>query len=209
MLKHDTFWNTEPSSSASWLWKSLMALRPLAKRFLRSSIGDGQDTSFWYDHWLDLELIIEVVGPNGPSLMGINVSSTVADACCSTGWYLPTSRTRNLALTTLRTKLMETTPPNSSIGPNSYYWYTNSSSNIGFSSRQNWEQLRAMVESIAVQRLYFQARFPVRSRLALGGIDTPISCCICNQQAKTRDHLFLHCDFSSQVWAHVLRRKLG
>lgn len=47
---------------------------------------------------------------------------------------------------------------------------------------------------------------PVRSRLFSWGISTVNTCCICNLQEKTCDHLFLHCDFSSNIWSRILRR---
>ncbi|KAL1213821.1 hypothetical protein V5N11_009998 [Cardamine amara subsp. amara] len=31
-------------------------------------------------------------------------------------------------------------------------------------------------------------------------------CCLCNQHLETREHIFLHCEYSEQLWSMLLRR---
>ncbi|VVA91895.1 unnamed protein product [Arabis nemorensis] len=72
------------------------------KNGLRGKPYDGALTSYWFDHWLDIGPLIDLVGPDGPRLLGIQESTTVAAACSLSGWRLPSHRNRNSALALLR-----------------------------------------------------------------------------------------------------------
>ncbi|KAG7556536.1 Reverse transcriptase domain [Arabidopsis suecica] len=183
---------------------------------------NGKTASYWYDHWNNLGPLIEHVGSSGPQLMGIPDSALVEDAIGHSGWLLPSAHTRNSTLVSLRDVLLETQIPAVSLGPDTYHWYINGSSSTIFLSKQTWEELRpiSIVKSWAkvvwykghIPKFAFTFwvthldRLPVRSRLAAWGINTPTTCCICNREIETRDNLFLHCDYSSQIWSIVLSR---
>ncbi|KAH0939215.1 hypothetical protein HID58_006676, partial [Brassica napus] len=49
-------------------------------------------------------------------------------------------------------------------------------------------------------------RLPTRTRIASWGHQIDTSCCLCSNYPETRDHIFLHCDFSEQLWTLVMRR---
>lgn len=84
-LHSTNFWNAEATNHHSWIWKALLALRPLAKRFLRSTIGDGKSISYWYDHWNSLAPLIDFVGDTGPLLTGIPANAVLEMGSTSTG----------------------------------------------------------------------------------------------------------------------------
>lgn len=50
-------------------------------------------------------------------------------------------------------------------------------------------------------------RLPTRSRLVSWGLPVPSSCCLCSVFVETRDHLFLRCVYSEQVW-NLLQSRL-
>uniref|UniRef100_A0A6N2MII3 Reverse transcriptase zinc-binding domain-containing protein n=1 Tax=Salix viminalis TaxID=40686 RepID=A0A6N2MII3_SALVM len=52
LLKGRNFWEVKVPAKASWSWRKIMDSRNWCKGFFRSIIGDGQDTSLWFDHWL-------------------------------------------------------------------------------------------------------------------------------------------------------------
>lgn len=72
-LRQGSFWNAPIRTASSWIWKTMLSLRPLTRRFLRCYVSDGQSSSFWFDHWLDMGPLIDVVGQDGPQLMGIPI----------------------------------------------------------------------------------------------------------------------------------------
>ncbi|XP_018436156.1 uncharacterized protein LOC108808524 [Raphanus sativus] len=49
-------------------------------------------------------------------------------------------------------------------------------------------------------------RLPTRTRLQAWGLPVPTTCPLCNTHDETRDHLFLSCCYSDQVWASVFAR---
>lgn len=47
---------------------------------------------------------------------------------------------------------------------------------------------------------------PTRSRLAMWGLPVQHSYCLCDHAVEDRDHLFLRCEVSEDLWSLVLRR---
>lgn len=162
------------------------------------------------------------LGQDGPRLLGVHELSPVAEACSRSGWRLSSARTWSPHLANLCAILLETPVPNLSLGCDSFPWVTTNSSNASFSSSQTWEQLRYKENSQPWWKtVWFKGfilkhaftfwishldRLLVRSRLVSWGLNTSPLCCLCNQQAETRNHILLHCDLSTQVWTRVLHR---
>lgn len=210
------------STSTSWLWKMLLSLRPLAKRFLRVSIGNGFTASFWFDHWINQGPLIDVLSLNAPQISGFGLHSTVRDVCGTSGWKLPSERSRSPTLIHLRQLLLVNNPPTDERGPDIYSWQTGIISRPTFTTSHTWSQLR---QAGHIQRwakvVWFKGhtpkqaftfwvthlnRLPTKSRLFSWGVSSNSLCCTCNLHSETRDHLFLHCDYSEQIWKIVLRR---
>lgn len=141
-LQHANFWNVVPVPNQSWIWKALLSMRPLAKRFLRCKIGDGRTATYWFDNWSRLGPLKDYIGIAGPHLTGIQENSTIVDGCSGNCWILPSSRTRNEKLADLRNVLLLSPPPRSDSGPDSYIWYIEGSTSKEFSTKATWEQLR-------------------------------------------------------------------
>lgn len=221
-LRHDNFWTAESSSHHSWIWKALLALRPLAKRFLRCTVGNGKSISYWYDHWNKLGPLIDRIGTSGPMLTGIPVKAVVADGLSSTGWSLPSARTRNTALYDLRTSLLSTTIPAANGGPDHYWWFIEGSLTTSFSSKLTWEVLRPARAPLSwTKAVWYMGnipkhaftfwvahlnRLPIRERTANWGMNNATLCCVCGSGPETRDHLFFHCSVSASIWNTVLLR---
>ncbi|KAG2246472.1 hypothetical protein Bca52824_086100 [Brassica carinata] len=53
-----------------------------------------------------------------------------------------------------------------------------------------------------------QDRLPTRARLATWDPGIDASCLLCDECVETRDHLFLRCSFSEQVW-HLVTKPFG
>lgn len=221
-LRNGNFWTAKPANHHSWIWKALLSLCPLAKRFLRGNIGDGHTLSYWYDHWNELGPLIDIVGPIGPQLTSIQESAVVAEGTSVSGWILPSARTRTLSLASIRSTLIGTAPPSDNRGPDTYDWFVDGSPRSRFSAQLTWENLRPRdttkpwAASVWYKGCipkhdftYWVAhlnRLPVRARTATWGPNRPSLCCICQAYTETRDHLFFHCRFSNLIWHQVLSR---
>ncbi|KAL1193284.1 hypothetical protein V5N11_033618 [Cardamine amara subsp. amara] len=221
-LKNTNLWAVEVQSTSSWIWKFILSLRPLAKRFLSCKVGDGNNASFWFDNWTLHGPLINFVGPNGPRMMGMPLDSCVARAVISSRWRLPSPRTRCQPLKELRQTLLTTPIPLISQGMDRFQWGLPPNTSPRFSSKHTWEHLRHTAPIVAWDKaVWFKGgipkfaftfwtanldRLPVRARLSGWGMNFSPLCCLCNLVNETRDHLFLHCEFSEQVWAESLRR---
>ncbi|KAL1225687.1 putative ribonuclease H protein [Cardamine amara subsp. amara] len=222
-LSHANVWAVEATTNSSWIWKNLMALRPIAKTLTTCKLGDGKRASFWYDSWTSLGPLIDFVGADGPRKLGVTISSNVADATRMHQWRLPSARTRSPELLTLRHTLLAMPVPLHSRGPDCFKWGPPTASrSTTFSTKLAWEHIRPTASKPswakvvwfkgAVPRHAFTFwtanlnRLPVRTRLASWGMNISPLCCLCNLHDETRDHLFLHCEFSEQFWGYMLRR---
>jgi len=47
----ESFFEVRPKPNDSWVWKSLLRLRPFVKRGIRWKVGNGHSINFWTDCW--------------------------------------------------------------------------------------------------------------------------------------------------------------
>lgn len=211
---NQSFWALQESDSDSWAWKQLLKLRADGLRFIKPILGTGWKISFWHDIWTPFGQLINFLGARGPSQLMININATVADACSSTAWLLPPPRSNqaldlHIFLTTIQC-------PSLSEVPDSYEWGTSAREEPRFSARNTWEDMRpSLPPQLAADIVWFKGaiprnsftmwvanmdRLPMRARLASWGLQLNTACCLCYTHEETRDHLFLSCDYSSEVW---------
>ncbi|XP_056852587.1 uncharacterized protein LOC130501776 [Raphanus sativus] len=219
-LNTHSFWTVTASDSDSWTWKKILDLRPLALQFIRTRLGNGEDTSFWHDVWTPFGQLISHIGPSGPRALRLRNEARVTDAIRGSSWSLPHPRSQrevelHIYLTTISLPLSEHIN-------DEYEWVTGDSSSIVFRSSATWEMLRPRGElkdwfdvvwfKGAIPKLSFTMwvanydRLPTRSRLAAWGLPVSPLCPFCNQHDETRDHLFISCTYSQDVWRGVLVR---
>lgn len=206
-LRQGSFWNAPIRTASFWIWKTMLSLRPLARRFLWCDVSDGQSSSFWFDHWLDLGPLIDVVGQDGPQLMGIPIESRVSDAGTSRGWRLPPSRTRNQSLAAVRDCLLRTPLPSSVEHSDCFEWIVPGSATTIFSSALTWDHLRPRVPRppwhtgvwfkgcIPKHAFHFWVvilnRLPVRDRLVRWGLEVSDKCLLCTQNIDSGSSLLV------------------
>lgn len=139
-LREVSFWEIEESPANSWTWKMLLQLRPLAQKFIKSIVGNGLKTSFWFDQWTFLGPLINLLSSNGPRSTGIPITATVTDMCNSYGWKLRAPRSK--AVVTLHTYLATILIPSEVTNEDSTGWFGNDSSCNGFSTSKTCEEVR-------------------------------------------------------------------
>lgn len=221
-LKGTSVWSMDDKKQSAWIWKSILKLRPLAQRFLRCDVGNGLLVSFWYDYWLPFGPLIQMFGADGPRQLGIHIHAKVADCCTSSGWRLRPAR--SIQTEQLQIALCFVPLPSLSTTTDSYKWYVNDLYLDSFCSRRTWDSVRTRGDVVDwepvvwfgghVPRQAFHMwvthldRLPTRSRIATWSDIPDKSCLLCIVFEECRDHLFLRCPFSEQVWRFIIK-KLG
>ncbi|XP_010431231.1 PREDICTED: uncharacterized protein LOC104715533 [Camelina sativa] len=224
MVKSSNFWTTEIGQGASWMWKNLISLKPQVKALLGCKVRDGATVSYWFDNWSQLGPLIDFVGEDGPRLMGIPRDATVAQGTSSFGWRLPSSRTRHHLLQTVRNVLVSMDPPSAASGQDLYTWGPVESRKDSFSTKITWEALRpSALTKVWYKAVWFKRgipkhsftfwvanmnMLPVKVRMTSWGTNIDPVCTLCSNGVETRDHLFLHCSYSLQIW-HLVLPRLG
>ncbi|CAL9239526.1 unnamed protein product [Arabidopsis halleri] len=146
MLRNQNYWIAEERYCSSWIWRFMAALKPMAEGLLGFSLGDGKTASYWFDDWNNLGPLIDVLGTDGPRLMGIPLEATVSQGIDPQGWRLPSMRTRNSLLLSVHNVLCSLEPPRDSLGPDSYTWGAKGSRKNFFSTKSTWKLLRLSSE---------------------------------------------------------------
>ncbi|XP_018459333.2 uncharacterized protein LOC108830235 [Raphanus sativus] len=81
LFKNGSFWSIkETTTKGSWMWRKLVKLQDKAKDFHMMKVGDGNNTSFWFDCWSSMGRLYDLFGAHGSIDMGVSRTATVAEA---------------------------------------------------------------------------------------------------------------------------------
>lgn len=189
--------------------------------FLRCEIGDGETAYFWHDSWSKLGPLITYLGARGTRQLQIPLDGRVIQATRNGDWRLPVARSNEAQ--SLQIHLTTLTPPNVSMGPDSYLWRNATGMFVkAFSSKATWEHLRiqsptvlwhkvvwfkeAILRCSFITWLVMLSRLPTKDRLRRWGINVPDQCVLCSSGIETHEHLFFDCPFASDIWSHFASR---
>lgn len=74
LLKKKCFWEVKDDTQAgSWMWTKIIKIRDIAKNFYKKEVGNGCNTSFWYDNWSSEGVLVDTLGTRGPIVLGIRM----------------------------------------------------------------------------------------------------------------------------------------
>ncbi|XP_033143250.1 uncharacterized protein LOC103860217 [Brassica rapa] len=219
-LSTQSFWAIEPVQADSWAWKRLLKLRTLAIRFCKSVLGNGRTTSFWFDAWTPLGQLITYLGPLGPRALRVRNEAVVADVARDSTWSLPHPRSQQEV--DLHSHLTTITLPLSHDIDDEYEWIVGDSPSNVFRAFTTWEALRPKQEiqdwhdvvwfkgSIPKHAFTMWTanydRLPTKARLTSWGLPLSPLCSFCSREPEMREHLFLSCEYSLDVWSYVFSR---
>ncbi|KAG7578379.1 Reverse transcriptase domain [Arabidopsis thaliana x Arabidopsis arenosa] len=219
-LSTTSFWQIQGKTSDTWLWKSLLKLRHLARQFISCKIGNGTSAWFWHDSWTPFGSLLNLLGEHGPRNLRIPLLAKVADACNDNGWLLASPRSDQVVA--LQIFLSTIQLPSHSVLPDQFDWVIDSIPSNGFSASRTWEKLRprGTLKDWA-SLVWFKGstpkhafnmwianlnRLPTMDRLSSWGLPVSTTCCLCSASTETRDHLFTDCSFTRVIWDKILSR---
>ena len=80
LIGRRNFWDLNPATSGSWIWRRLCKLRQIARPFIICEVGSGITASFWQDNWNGHGPLINLTGLIGPLMAGLPIDAVVRDA---------------------------------------------------------------------------------------------------------------------------------
>ena len=89
-LKGKSLWDVPIKNHASWGWKSILELRPLAKNNIKFLVGNGHITKFWLDPWLNGGRLKDCYGDRAIYDMGLGIDVSVQSFIHEGNWRFPT-----------------------------------------------------------------------------------------------------------------------
>lgn len=118
LIRKGSFWLVKTSTSLySWTWKNLLKFRDLAAPFVKVEIQNGHLSSFWYDVWSPLGILIDLTGPRDCIDLGIGIHSSVADALLH-----QRRRHRNTILNNIEDAIQKQQEQSTSLGDDEILW---------------------------------------------------------------------------------------
>ncbi|GKE22989.1 hypothetical protein Tco_1434501 [Tanacetum coccineum] len=90
-LKGRSFWEVPLKADIIWGWRKLLQLRDLVRHFFWVQLGNGNNTSVWFDMWWTYCPLVRLLSPRDITNEGFNLQNTVADMESNGGWIWPQS----------------------------------------------------------------------------------------------------------------------
>ena len=98
LLKGRSLWEVNIPSNASWTWRKILRLRSLFRPLIKHCIGNGHDTSLWYDNWLPIGPIHEMMGNRVIYDSGLSKAAKVEAIVHGDMWQWPVANPTELLM---------------------------------------------------------------------------------------------------------------
>ena len=215
MLKFRSFWAVNPPAVCSWYWRKLLKLRPMARNMIKYRIGNGCNTSLWYDHWHPKGPLLEKYGSRVMYDAALPKDAKVDMVIQDEDWSWPITNT--LELMEIRRELTQLPKPSRSNdrviwtpSPNGKFNLTHTWNHcFGVPITVHWYHLVWFAK--ATPRFAFILWMAIHNRLSTqdrisGFTPGPLACYFCSKALESHDHLFFNCSYTSVIWQGIQRK---
>jgi hypothetical protein len=216
-LKDKSVWNYKVPASCGSSWKKMMNLRPLYRQFFWSAIGDGTNTSAWYDFWCSIGPLCSYISPRMIHSAGFDVHSKVADLYVNGVWSWPASWFENI------NGFNNDQMPHINPYKQDTICWKRGDEVLKFTTTTAWDSIRFKKPIIrwadtiwfsqCIPRhafflwLAFRKRLSTQDRIRswnLAKNDQNLMCCVlCQSNIESHEHLFFECSFSADIWERI------
>lgn len=214
--KGNNFWQLKMPSSPTWTWRKLLNLRNIVHPYIKVAIGDGHNTSLWYDNWHPLGPLANRFGDRIIYDLSLPKNSKVSSIIKESKWAFPVTQTWEI--NEVRAGLINL--PDPTVGrADIHRWILTPKGEFIVSAL--WNSLRTPFPKVPWSySIWFPGHFPkcsfvtwvaiqerlyTEDRLVLFGTKTTSNCSLCPND-ESHNHLFFNCPFTSQVWTQLLTR---
>ncbi|XP_071712463.1 uncharacterized protein [Rutidosis leptorrhynchoides] len=216
-LKGRSIWDMQMENSDSWGWRQLLALRDKEKPHVAHVIGNGINTSVWFDNWSSIGYLDQMVTRRDrfQARMGDNLK--VAHIILDNQWKWPDEwRLKYPALYSIDVPVLTNQD-------DAIVWVSNDGKRSKYNTDQVWNDLsenkpkvkwhrviwfpQATPKHAFISCLAVQNRLVTQDKLQKWYPTLRLNSALCDQEVDSHEHLFFRCIFAAKVW-NLLKRKL-
>ncbi|GJX41809.1 hypothetical protein Tco_0256799 [Tanacetum coccineum] len=176
-LKGRNFWDFPMRGNMSWGWRKILKLRPIIRKFIWSKIGNGRNTSLWFDTWADFEPLAAQISPRDIVRSGLSLQSKVQDVIHHGLWKFSVSQVWD-----------DIRHRESKVNWYSMVWFP---SCIPRHAINLWLIIRRKLKTQDLVPMWDVSD-------SLGMV-----CSLCESVPDSHDHLFFECPFANGIWDRV------
>ncbi|KAJ9536468.1 hypothetical protein OSB04_un000349 [Centaurea solstitialis] len=209
-----SLWMVVPKPTWSWMFRKLLELRPLIRRFVVSNIGNGLSTYAWSDRWLDCGALMDCITFRRFARLGFSHNTKVRQVIevCGNEWPVEwiqccgeLDHCQIPAINVTSQDMVQWRRLDGSLGP--------------FTVKDAYTDLSGSLESIRwATPVWFKncipkhafcmwvachGRLPTQDRLTWKHEPPDLICPLCGTCMDSHDHLFFLCSFSLEVWRTI------
>ncbi|KAJ9536330.1 hypothetical protein OSB04_un000493 [Centaurea solstitialis] len=215
-LHGGSVWTAVPRPSWSWIFRNLLELRPLSRRFFFHRLGNGDHTCAWTDSWMECGALSNLLPYRRFSNMGFTTSSTVKEVVTACGHSWPTSWIQVCPdLLNYQVPLLDDAQPDE------VCWRSTNGVLGTFSVKEAYNEFcgNQMIVEWA-KEVWFKGcipkhafcvwiachkRLPTQDRLYWKHDPPDLKCPLCKVSMDSHNHLFFSCMFALEVWRTIKR----
>ncbi|GKC97559.1 reverse transcriptase domain, reverse transcriptase zinc-binding domain protein [Tanacetum coccineum] len=190
-------------------------LCPIIRSFIWSQIGNGINTSLWFDRWSELEPIAGLISPRDISRAGLTLQSKVNDILNHGTWVWPQFLIDKYPFLTAYNRPINMDELDRLVGRNNH-------GNIKtFSVSQVWLDIRVRNTKVewysmvwfpsCIPRhainlwLIVQKKLKTQDLIPVWNISDwlRVGCSLCETTPDSHDHLFFECPFVQRIWIRI------
>ncbi|XP_035839381.1 uncharacterized protein LOC118486758 [Helianthus annuus] len=222
-LKGKNFWVCKATSNSTWSRRKIIQLRHVIRKYVWSDVGNGRDTSAWFDFWSDLGPLGDFLSPRTITDADFRLDDTVFNIFSNDTWNWPVAW-RDLFPVLIQLDHFRLDPSKS----DRLLWKDGNECQ-DFSSSAVWHSVRhresevdwsgivwfaqciprhafmmwlIMKRKLLTQDKILQWDFSRRKNMNM------MCCLLCYENFDSHQHLFFECKFSDEVW-NMIRGKVG
>ncbi|XP_059668892.1 uncharacterized protein LOC132313980 [Cornus florida] len=197
--------------SCSWSWRKILQLRHHARHFIKHLIGNGIDTSFWFDNWSARGPLCLRFSSTILSLLGIDENTSMANFIVNNGWNFPPAL---LSVIPKLNSIQQPVPHRKdkliwTVSPFDSFSLKHTISHLmDHGPLVPWYNL--VWHTASIPRMKFNMWLAVQSRLPTLDSQAMVhhgnTCVLCGIEIESHSHLFFRCDFSAPLWEFIQAR---
>nr|GEW45364.1 hypothetical protein [Tanacetum cinerariifolium] len=184
-LKGRSFWDIPEKEGSCWVWKKILKIRGLIKDHNFHKIGDGRNTSLWFDNWHPICPLSNFISKRMIASSGLNLQCKVADV-------IKNGKNDKVVWKSCNGGFLDFSVSN--------VW-----ENIRIrGTLVSWSNLVWFSQCIPrhsfILWLAIQGKLKTQDNMLHGDSNLRLLCTFCGKVTDSHDHLFFDCNFPNSIW---------